>query len=164
MNPKIKSREELEEIVNSLKKEGKKIVTTNGAFDIIHFSHVNLLRKIKELGDVLVVLLNSDASIKANKGEDRPIISELERAEMLAALESVDYVTIFKEDKPLKVLELLKPELHTKGYQGIPTRNKEEETLLESWGGKMELINSEGKHSTTDIIKKILETSKNETV
>ena len=164
MNPKIKTQEELKSLTEILKKENKTVITTNGAYDILHLSHINLLKKIKDIGGTLIVLLNSDDSIKAYKGEDRPIIPEQERAEMLAALESVDYVTIFKESKPLDILKEIQPHIHTKGYQGVPEKNKEEEDLVESWGGKLQLVNSEGEHSTTDIIKKILDTSKNETV
>ncbi len=164
MNPKIKTQEELKQVVETLKKENKTVITTNGAYDILHFSHINLLRKIKNLGGVLIVLLNSDASIKAYKGENRPIVPEQERAEMLAALECVDYVTIFKESKPLDILKEIQPHIHTKGYQGVPEKNKEEEDLVESWGGKLQLVNSEGLHSTTDIIKKISELPKDETI
>jgi len=159
MNPKIKSRQELKEIVENLKSQGKKVVTTNGAFDILHVSHINLLKEVKSLGDILVVLLNSDSSIKAYKGENRPILPQNERAEMLAALEYVDYVTIFEEPKPLKILEELKPNLHTKGYQSIPGKNKEEEELISKWNGKLQLVDSEGLHSTTDIIKKIIDSN-----
>lgn len=153
---KVKNIQELKEIVENLKQQNKTIVTTNGAFDILHISHINLLKKIKSLGDVLIVLINGDSSpFFKTKGPNRPVVPEQERAEMLAALESIDYVTIFQEDKPLNFLKELKPQIHSKGYQGIPTRNKEEEELLESWNGKLEFVNSEGSHSTTDIINKI---------
>jgi len=153
---KIKELKELKEIVEDLKKENKTIVTTNGAYDILHFSHINLLRKIKKLGDILIVLINGDSSpYFKTKGPNRPIVPEQERAEMLAALESVDYVTIFNEEKPLNFLKELKPNIHSKGFQGIPTRNKEEEDLIKTWGGKLELVDSGGPHSTTNIIEKI---------
>jgi len=158
---KIKKLGELKEIVESLKNEGKTIVTTNGAFDIIHFSHINLLQKVKKLGDISIVLINGDSSpYFKTKGPKRPISPEKERAGMLAALECVDYIAIFNEDKPLRFLEELKPHIHSKGYQGIAPRNAEEEKLVNTWGGKLMLVNSGGTHSTTDIIKKILATAK----
>ena len=159
---KIKDIVELKEIVKNLKKEGKKIVTCNGSFDIFHYAHASLLTEMKKHGDVLIVLLNSDSSIQKNKGPNRPIITENQRAVVLAALESVDYVTLFNEDKPLKILQELKPNIHTKGKQGESSRNEEERKLVESWGGQLKEVDSEGLHSTTDIIKKILEAHKNE--
>lgn len=114
-NYKIKTYSEIEEISKDLRKEGKIIVTTNGSFDILHYAHVDLLEKAKNEGDVLIVLLNSDDSIKKFKGASRPIIPEQERARMLAALQCVNYVVIFNEDKPLKILESIKPNKHVKG-------------------------------------------------
>ena len=102
MNQKIQTREELREIVRQLKRQGKKIVHTNGSYDIIHIGHLNTLKKAKELGDILIVSINSDDSIRKFKGKDRPIMHEDERAELLAAIECVDYVVIFPEDDILK--------------------------------------------------------------
>jgi|SRR3989344_4781439 len=161
---KIKNLKELKEIIKSLKKENKTIVSTNGTFDILHISHVHILQKAKDFGDVLIVLLNSDSSVKRNKGKDRPIIHEKERAEMLAALNCVDYVIIFEEDKPLNILKELKPNIHVKGGTFLPERVKEEKDLLESWGGEFKTFELEEGFSTTNIIEKILKTYKNETV
>ncbi|GAG14983.1 unnamed protein product, partial [marine sediment metagenome] len=99
---KIKTFEEIKEIAPKLKSEGKKIVTTNGSFDLLHIGHVKSLQKAKEYGDILIVGLNSDSSIKQYKSKDRPIVGQKERAEMLAALECVDYVVIFDETDPRK--------------------------------------------------------------
>ena len=162
MNKKIKSNEEMKKIVEGFKRQNKIVVTTNGCYDILHLAHINLLNKLKSLGDVLIILLNSDSSIRSYKGQNRPIIPEQERAEMLAALESVDYVTLFNENKPLKILQELKPNIHTKGKQGESSRNEEERKLVESWGGQLKEVDSGSFNSTTDIIKKILEAHKNE--
>ena len=157
---KIKTREEIKEIADKLRLGGKKIVTTNGSFDIIHYAHVNLLEKAKNEGDVLIVLLNDDSSIKRQKGPSRPIIPEYERARMLEALESVDYVVVFGEDKPLELLKEIKPDKHVKGGSFIPERIREEKELLESWGGEFKNFKLEDGFSTTNIIEKILKNAK----
>ncbi len=154
---KIKTREEIKEIVSKLKQEEKVIVTTNGSFDILHYAHINLLEKAKKEGDILIVLLNDDNSIKRQKGENRPIIPQDERARMLEALEAVDYVVIFDEDKPLELLKEIQPRKHVKGGSFIPERIKEEKELLESWGGEFKNFELEEGFSTTNIIEKILE-------
>jgi D-beta-D-heptose 7-phosphate kinase/D-beta-D-heptose 1-phosphate adenosyltransferase len=154
---KIKSYEEIEKIANELREKSKIIVTTNGSFDILHYAHVNLLEKAKKEGDVLIVLLNSDSSIKKNKGEDRPIIPEKERAAMLAALTCTDYIVIFSEDTPLEILRRIKPHKHVKGGSFIPERIEEEQNLLSAWGGQFKNFELEEGFSTTNIIDKILE-------
>lgn len=154
---KIKTAEEIEKISEELRKKGRIIVTTNGSFDILHYAHVNLLEKAKNEGDVLMVLLNSDCSIRRFKGESRPIIPERERARMLGALECVSYVVIFDEDKPLELLKKIKPNKHVKGGTFIPERIREEKELLEKWGGEFKNFELEDGFSTTNIINKILE-------
>jgi len=154
---KLKNYDEIKEIGRVLRNEGKKIITTNGCFDILHCAHINLLEKAKNEGDALIVLLNSDQSIKKFKGEKRPIISEEERAKMLAALESVDYVVVFNEDTPLKILELIKPHKHVKGGSFVLERVKAEKELVESWGGELKNFELEEGFSTTNIIDKILQ-------
>lgn len=156
MEDKIKTKEEIIDLVEEYKKLGKIIVTTNGSFDILHYAHVNLLEKAKKEGDVLIVLLNSDNSIKKYKGEKRPIIPENERAKMLAALECVNYVLVFDEDKPLKYLKLIKPNKHVKGGSFIDKRVKEEKELIEKFGGKHMIFELEEGFSTTNIINKIV--------
>ncbi len=156
----INSKEELKEIVDSLKSQNKVVVTTNGVFDILHVGHLRILKKAKELGDSLVVLLNSDSSVKRYKGDKRPIHTEQERAETLSHLNSVDYIIIFSEDKPIKLLKYLKPNIHTKGGTFIPERIKEEKELLESWGGQFKTLELEEGYSTTDIIRRVLEVYK----
>src|SRR3990167_607752 len=157
MNNKIKTISEIEEVCKKLRGEGKVIVTTNGSFDILHSAHVNLLEKAKKEGDVLIVLLNSDSSIKRNKGEKRPIIPQEERAKMLESLKCVDYVFIFDEDKPLNYLTKIKPDVHVKGGSYLPDRIKEEKELIESWGGKLKMFELEDGFSTTNLIQKIVD-------
>jgi rfaE bifunctional protein nucleotidyltransferase chain/domain len=154
---KIKTQEEIVKIVEKLKKQNKVIVTTNGSFDILHSAHVNLLEGAKSKGDILIVLLNSDSSIKRNKGNSRPIIPENERARLLAGLECTNYIVIFNEDTPLKVLEKIKPNIHVKGGSVEQSRITEEQKLLEKWKGKFIQLPLEQGFSTTNIIKKILE-------
>ena len=146
---------ELKEIVNKLKKEGKKVVFTNGCFDILHLGHVKYLEEAKKLGDTLIVGVNSDKSVRILKGEGRPIMPEEERAEILAALECVDYVVIFYETNPENLIAQLKPDIHIKGgdyaMDEIP-----ESKLVESLGGKTVILREiEGK-STSALIQKIL--------
>src|SRR3989344_4141921 len=157
LNEKIKTPEEIKEISKNMKKQEKTIITTNGGFDILHYAHINLLNKAKTQGDVLIVLLNSDSSIKKFKGENRPIIPQQERALMLSALECVDYVTIFDEDTPLNLLKIIKPNKHIKGGSFIPERIEEEQKLLSSFGGKFKNFELEEDRKSTNIIKKILE-------
>lgn len=160
MNNKIKTQEEINYISKQLREEGKTIVTTNGSFDLLHAAHVNLLEKAKNEGNILIVLLNSDSSIRKLKGENRPIMSENERALMLSALECVDYVVIFDEDNPLSLLEKIKPHKHVKGGSWDEERIRAEKELLAKWNGKFKNFELEEGYSTTDIIEKILEKEK----
>ena len=112
---KLIEQSKIEELTNQIKKQGKTIVATNGCFDILHVGHVRYLKKSKEFGDVLIVGLNSDASVRSIKGPNRPINNEFDRAEVLCALNSVDYVVLFDEDSPRDLLELIKPNVYTKG-------------------------------------------------
>ncbi|BCD60749.1 MULTISPECIES: D-glycero-beta-D-manno-heptose-7-phosphate kinase [unclassified Nitratiruptor] len=116
----IKNFEEIESISKDLHKRGKRIVFTNGCFDILHLGHVQYLQKAKELGDVLIVGVNSDASVKRLKGDDRPINPEFDRAYLLASLEAVDYVVIFEEDTPYELIKRIEPDILVKGgdYRG----------------------------------------------
>lgn len=151
---KVKSLAATEAFVRSEKRKGKKIVTTNGCFDILHVGHIRSLMAAKALGDVLVVGINSDASVRALKGKDRPMVPERERAEIIAALEPVDAVFIFKEKDPRKWLAKLKPDIHAKGND----RNMDEiieKDVVERGGGKIVLLPLQSKQSTTNLIKKI---------
>ncbi|MDY6843268.1 MAG: D-glycero-beta-D-manno-heptose 1-phosphate adenylyltransferase [Thermodesulfobacteriota bacterium] len=160
MNTKIKTSEQLSKIVSNIKKEGKKVVFTNGCFDIIHIGHTRYLAQAKELGDVLVVAVNDDTSVKHLKGEQRPIITEEERAEILASLEVVDFVTIFRELTPYNVISKLQPDILVKG--GDWTKDTiVGKDIVESYGGKVLTIPLVNSISTSTILKRILEQSPN---
>jgi len=154
-NP-AKSREEISKISEELKKKGKKVVTTSGIFDLMHYGHVDILKRSKALGDILIVGLNSDESTKKLKGPTRPIMSEEDRAAMMESIDCVDYVTIFNEDTPTEMLGAIKPDIHVKG-----TDRKMEELFekdaVEKNGGKVVLLSLIEGRSTTDIINKIIE-------
>jgi len=162
MNNKITTKEQIKEICDNLKSKQKKIVTTSGAFDILHIGHVRYLEEAKKMGDILIILLNSDSSVREFKGTKRPIVPENERAEMLASLECVDYIIIFSESKPLGLLKEIEPDFHVKGGTFIPERVKEEKELVESWGGKHITLPEIKGLSTTNIVKKILESYKDD--
>ena len=147
--------EELKKIVNKLKKEGKKVVFTNGCFDILHVGHVKYLEEAKKLGDMLIVGVNSNESVRLLKGKGRPIMPEEERAEIVAALECVDYTVIFYETNPENLIAKFKPDIHVKGGDYAITEIPETK-LVESFGGKTVILKEiEGK-STSAIIQKIL--------
>ena len=150
-------RETLADDIKKLKEAGKKIVFTNGCFDILHIGHIRYLQDAREFGDVLIVGVNSDESVKKLKGEDRPINSEIQRVEVLTALECVDYVVIFNEDTPIETILMLKPDIHIKGGD-YKLDELPESIHVESYGGKVVVIplsktNTQG-FSTTDLIKK----------
>jgi rfaE bifunctional protein nucleotidyltransferase chain/domain len=146
-------KEDLQALLAKLRQEGKTIVTTNGCFDILHVGHVRYLEETKKLGDVLIVALNSDASVRRLKGEGRPINNENDRAEVLNALKSVDYVVLFDEDSPMQLLEEIKPDVHTKGADYTVETLPEAKVILEN-GGRVEFIKFvEGKSTTSTIAK-----------
>ena len=153
---KIYPRNQLAEILQGARNEGKVVVTTNGCFDVLHVGHLRYLQAARTLGDLLVVGVTSDASVRALKGENRPLVSAAERAEMLAGLACVNYVTIFSESNPIALLSQLKPNIHVKGgdytIDQLPERK-----VVEANDGKIVLgLNVPGK-STTDIIQIICE-------
>jgi len=152
---KIYSREELKKIIDRHRKEGKKIVFTNGCFDILHVGHTRYLTEAKKQGNILVLGLNSDESVRSLKGKERPLIPENERADVIAALESVDYVTIFHELTPLEIIEYLKPDILVKGgdWKEKDVVGRE---LIEKWGGRVIIIPEVKGSSTTNIIEKIM--------
>jgi len=152
---KIKTRKELVNIVKKLRKDGKKIVTINGSYDILHIGHIRMLEEAKKQGDVLIVGVNSDNSVKQYKGKDRPINPEESRAGLIAALEVVDYVTIFNEPDPRALLEAIKPDVHVNGPEWGGQHCIEAEVVKKN-GGRLHIVNRVGNYSTTNIIKKIL--------
>jgi len=154
MRKKIIELNELEGIINQSKEEGKKIVFTNGCFDILHIGHIHLLKQARKFGDILVIGLNSDSSVRDLKGKKRPIIPENERAELLAALEVTDYITIFTEKTACRVLEVIKPDVYVKGGDYSPT-SLPEWPVVERNGGQIRIIPLEEGRSTTNIINRI---------
>ena len=136
---------------------GEVVVWTNGTFDLLHPGHIQSLQQSKALGDILVVGVNSDRSVKAYKGPNRPILNENERATMLAALECVDYVIVFDEDTPVESLERLKPDIHCKGAEYAPPNGKPvpERATVEAYGGRIEYLPLVPGVSTTDILSRI---------
>lgn len=158
---KIKSTDELKSIVEDLKKQNKKIVTTNGVFDILHIGHIRYLEEAKKLGDILIVAINSDSSTKKIKDPKRPLNNENDRAEALASLECVDYVTIFNENDPVKILGDIKPSIHVKGGD-YKIHQIIEKDVIEKNNGKIVLIPEIKGYSTTDLIKKIIELYKDD--
>lgn len=150
--PKLRTHEEICAIVENYRKEQKRIVTTNGVFDMLHPGHVYSLTTARSYGDVLIVCLNSDSSVKRLKGPERPIWSQHERAYVLSGLESVSDIVIFEEDDPRAILSLIKPDIHVKsktGYKGI------EAEVISSGGGRVELIEDMPGYSTTGTINGI---------
>ena len=145
---------EIENITKKLKSENKTIVTTNGCFDILHVGHVRYLQEAKKLGDVLILCLNSDRSVRALKGPTRPVNPEQDRAEVLAALSCIDYVVIFDEDTPSKLLESIKPHIHAKGGDYDINTLPEAKIIMDN-GGEVRFISLVEGRSTTNIINKV---------
>jgi len=150
----IINRKDIAEVSDNLKKNGKKIIFTNGCFDILHSGHVTYLNKSKELGDVLIVGLNSDNSVRRLKGASRPINNEIDRAYILDNLKSVDYVSIFDEDTPLELIKKVLPDIITKGGD-YKKENVVGYSVVKEYGGDVVIIDLVEGKSTTDIIKRI---------
>ncbi|MDO3379590.1 D-glycero-beta-D-manno-heptose-7-phosphate kinase [Geoalkalibacter halelectricus] len=158
---KIKGRDLLGRVLERERERGKRIVFTNGCFDLLHVGHVKYLQKARNLGDLLVLGLNSDASIRRLKGPKRPLIGEEERAHLMAALKCIDYVVIFDEDTPLELISALRPHILVKGGDYAPEGVVGKE-LVESHGGRVEIIPFVDGKSTTNVIERILERYRDE--
>jgi rfaE bifunctional protein nucleotidyltransferase chain/domain len=152
------SLESLEPVVAVLKSAGKTVVFANGCFDLLHVGHIRYLQGARQLGDVLVVGLNSDQSVRRLKGPPRPLMPENERAEILAALACVDYVVIFQELNVEAVLRVLKPDIHCKGSDYTEETIPERE-VVRSYGGRVAIAGDPKDHSTRDLIQDILSRS-----
>ena len=155
LRKKIKTLARMKAIVARLKRQGKKVVFTNGCFDILHVGHVRYLRKAKQRGDVLVIGVNTDRSVKKIKGEKRPVVPEKERAEILSALESVDYIVLFDEPNPLRLIEALRPNVLVKGADWPKSRIVGRE-IVEKIGGRVVRIPLVAGASSTGVIEKII--------
>lgn len=148
--------EDLRALINKIHNAGKTIVTTNGCFDILHVGHVRYLEKTKTFGDYLIVLLNSDKSVKSIKGPSRPINNEMDRAEILSALRCVDYVVLFDEDSPRNLLDEMKPDVYTKGAD-YTMETLPEADIMKKNGTRVEFIDFVKGKSTTKTIEKMKE-------
>lgn len=151
---KLLTNQKISSLLSKLKKSKKKIVFTNGTFDLLHLGHVTYLEKARALGDILIVGVNSDRSVKSYKGPNRPIHSEKDRLQVLAALESVSYVMLFSESTPLNLILKIRPAVLAKGGDWKKSQivgAKE----VESWGGKVKRIPFVVGRSTTQALKKL---------
>jgi rfaE bifunctional protein nucleotidyltransferase chain/domain len=150
----VGSADDMERIVERLKAEGKTIIMTNGCFDLLHVGHTRCLEGAKKVGDILVVAVNSDSSVRSYKGPGNPINPENERMEVLASLQCVDYVFPFSESTVDSVLLRLKPDYHAKGTDYTEETVPERDTVL-SYGGRIVITGDPKNHATSDIIEKI---------
>lgn len=150
------AREDIEKFCEVLRKGGKRVVFTNGCFDILHAGHVRYLEKARALGDCLVLGLNSDASVLRLKGPSRPVNREEDRAEVVGALKSVDYVTVFDEPTASELIALVKPAVYAKGGD-YTLDTLPEAKIVQSYGGEVAFIDLVEGRSTTNIIEKIKE-------
>jgi rfaE bifunctional protein nucleotidyltransferase chain/domain len=177
MKSKVKSLDGLLRSVEKMRAHGKRIVFTNGCFELLHVGHVGYLQAARELGDVLVVGLNSDASVRAIKGPPRPLVPEAERSELLAALECVDFVVVFAEPTAESLVAALKPDIYVKGGDYKATGSREqvvgsdakpntlpigqkiapEMRVVQSYGGQIVVLPYSSGHSTTTLIENILQ-------
>ncbi len=153
MSP-ILNQEELQDRIAVARESGARIVLANGCFDVLHVGHVRYLAGARELGDILVVGINSDEQVAIQKGPGRPVLPAAERAEIVAALESVTYVTIFDEPTVEQLLLTLKPDVHAKGTD-YTTESVPERDVVRSYGGQVAIVGDPKDHSTTEIIARV---------
>ncbi len=139
-------------------RDGRTVVTTNGCFDILHVGHLRYLTAARALGDVLVVALNSDRSVRGLKGPNRPVVPESDRGELLAGLSCVDYVVLFDEETPVRLLQEIRPDVHVKGAQ-YTAENLPEADALREMGTRIEFLPMIEGRSSTNIIERIKQTS-----
>lgn len=158
MNPveKIKSVSALSAVVRDAQSRGLKVVFANGCFDLLHVGHIRYLQGARACGDMLIVGINSDASVRGLKGTGRPLMSESERAEMIASLELVDFVTLFDSPTVDPLLLELRPDVHAKGTDYTRDSVPERETVR-AYGGDVQIVGDSKDHSTRDLIRSILQ-------
>jgi rfaE bifunctional protein nucleotidyltransferase chain/domain len=149
---KIVDRSQLTALARNWRSTGEKIILTNGCFDLLHVGHVRYLRAAKALGGKLVVGLNSDSSTRVLKGEGRPRVPALERAEILAALQDVDAITIFDELNVRELIQTLRPDIHAKGTDYTAENVPERDTVI-ACGGRVEIVGDPKDHSTTELLR-----------
>jgi len=155
MKEKIKEKEDLRRIIEDLKAKGRRIVFTNGCFDLLHIGHIRYLEDAKSLGDILVVGVNSDQSIRGLKGNNRPILPQEERTEILSSLGCVDYITVFDEADPLELISFLQPHILVKGGDWAKETIAGRE-VVERSGGKVVILPFVEGASTSNLIETIL--------
>ena len=151
---KIQPLESIVESARVLRAQGKTVALANGVFDLLHVGHVRYLQAARQMADVLVVAVNSDASTRAYKGPNRPVIPERERAEMVAALWCVDFVTVFDAPDVRGVLRALKPEVHVKGTDYSPETIPERDEVM-AYGGRVAVAGDPKDHSSSELVKKL---------
>ncbi|MBA2840138.1 rfaE bifunctional protein nucleotidyltransferase chain/domain [Methanococcus maripaludis] len=151
----VSDKDLLHNLVKELRKNNLKIVFTNGCFDILHKGHVKYLSEAKKFGDILIVGINSDSSIKKIKGNKRPIIPLESRIEVLNAIKSVNFVIPFEEETPINIISLIKPDVHVKGGD-YTVENLPESKIILEYGGNIKIINLVDGYSTTNIVSSIL--------
>lgn len=157
---KLYSLSQLKKIIQEHKKRGQKVVLANGCFDLIHLGHIRYLKESKKKGDILVVALNSDSSVRVLKGKGRPILNQKERAEIISSFSFIDYITFFKENNVEKVLLALKPDIHAKGSDYSEETVPEKETV-KGYGGSITITGGPKIRSTSQLIKEIASKAKN---
>lgn len=152
--PKILNLNHLKELRKIAKEKGLKVSFGNGCFDLIHPGHIRYLKEAKETGDIFVLGVNSDESVRKLKGEGRPFFSLAERLEILSSIIYIDFLIPFSEERPLKIIEILKPDFHCKGgdYKAEEVPERE---IVEKYGGKVLIVGGEKIYSSSQIIKKI---------
>ncbi|HZP84526.1 MAG TPA: D-glycero-beta-D-manno-heptose 1-phosphate adenylyltransferase [Chthonomonadaceae bacterium] len=157
MGEVVRAWEELAAELEARRVRGERIVSTNGVFDVLHVGHVRYLQAARRLGDLLVVGVNTDAGTRRLKGPTRPFVPEAERAEMLAALACVDYVTFFDEPTPVALLETVRPHVHVKGGD-YTVEELPETAIVRRYGGEVVTVPFVAGHSTTDLVARIAAT------
>jgi rfaE bifunctional protein nucleotidyltransferase chain/domain len=154
VNAPILTETELLRVVADERRQKKSIAFANGVFDVLHVGHVRYLQEASRQADVLIVGVNSDESVRAIKGEGRPVTSEQERAELVAAIRGVAYVTIFRDSSPARLLAVLEPDVHCKGTDYTADTVPEREVVL-AYGGRIAICGDAKNHSTTDLLRRL---------
>ena len=156
MSEKVIDQDLLASIANGLRAQGQKLVLTNGCFDLLHLGHVRYLQAARALGDALAVAINGDHSVRLLKGEGRPLNAERERAEIVAALQCVDYAVLFSEERVTRLIEKVRPAIYVKGGDYTPASlNPEEYAALQEIGAEIRILPFEPGHSTSGLIERI---------
>jgi D-beta-D-heptose 7-phosphate kinase/D-beta-D-heptose 1-phosphate adenosyltransferase len=153
---KVKTLEELVSMVDAFRRRGLRIVFTNGCFDLLHAGHIQLLQAARRLGDVLIVGLNSDESVRALKGEGRPVIPEKERLQILASLDCVAYLVVFSEPTPTRIIETLRPDILAKGANYAQDEVTGHE-IVERYGGRIERVPIRSEISVSRLVNRIVQ-------